>query len=188
MDPFIGEIRAFAFDYAPEGWLQCQGQILPIAQYQALFALLGNRYGGNGTTQFALPDLRGRTIIGVKPPQQGQTPYPIAFAAGVETVPMNVDQIPPHSHTVTLSGLTATLKGNSGGADSPEPGGHALAAPEQPIYNSGTPDTAMAAGSVAVSGTGTCAVTGSGAAHPNMQPYLTLNYCIAINGIFPPRP
>jgi microcystin-dependent protein len=181
-DPFIGEIRAFGFNFAPVGWLPCNGQLLPIQQYQPLFALLGTQFGGNGSSNFGLPNLQGRLILGSSPT------HPVGETAGAETVTLTVDQIPAHTHGVTLSGVTATLNGSESGADQNGPTGNALGAnPDTAIYTGSAPNKAMAAGSIAFSGNATCAPAGGNQPHPNMPPYLSMNYCIATEGIFPSR-
>lgn len=179
-DVFIGQILLAGFDYAPKWFAKCDGQLLPIAQNQALFSLLGVRYGGNGSTIFALPDLRGRTPVGsaasVDPAWQPPATA-LGAAFGQEGVPLGVNQIPPHAHAVAAS---------TAAADSRVPGGRAFAAstgasgPGLALYaGAGGPRVALNAQSVAV--------TGSGLPHPNMQPSATINACIALAGIFPSR-
>jgi len=174
MEPFIGQIEVFGFNFAPKGWAQCNGQLLPISQYSALFSLLGVTYGGDGRTTFGLPDLRGRVAI-----NQGQGPglstYTIGQAAGAETVTLTTLQIPAHTHT-------AVLRGNSEGATSNEPSNKSLGAGAN-IFNTNPPESgeALNASSIQV------APTGGSLPHNNMQPYLTINYCIALEGVFPQR-
>lgn len=178
MDPFIGEIRMMSFDFMPRGWATCQGQLLPINQNQALFALLGTTYGGNGTTSFALPDLRGRGILGVGPglglsnTVQGQV-------SGTESVTLQPSQIPAHTHTVT-----GTLQGASGPDTNVAINGYpALPDDGSTPFSTGTPNANLAAASV----TGTAANAGGSQPHENRQPLLAMNYCIALQGIFPSR-
>ncbi|MBF0371097.1 MAG: phage tail protein [Magnetococcales bacterium] len=169
-DPYLGEIRMMGFNYAPEGWSQCNGTLIAISQYTALYSLIGSQFGGDDRTNFALPDLRGRVPIHPDPDdiiRQG-------YAGGMEAVPLMHDNLPSHKHT-----LYATQE--SGDQTDPEkrllanyPGGDAFGSPT----NSNV--TAMADGSVAT--------TGSGQAHSNMQPYLVVNFCIAMEGIYPSRP
>ncbi len=168
MDAFVGELRCFGFTFAPNGWAQCNGQLLAISQNTALFSLLGTTYGGDGRTTFGLPDLRGRVPIGA-----GQGPglanYVQGEAAGSEQVTLIATQVPPHSHTVNAS--------SSASSKSPA---DALPAATQAGSAYGTaPDLAMSAAMV----TG----GGSGAPHPNLQPYLVLNWCICLYGEYPPR-
>lgn len=168
-EPFLGEIRLFPYNFAPRGWAFCQGQILPIAQNTALFSLLGTTYGGNGQTTFALPDLRGRV-----PNSSGQGPglssYTLGEQGGVETVSLIAQQMPTHNHTIAV---------NNSGASTGRPSG---AYPGQTSGNSyaPSPDGSTFAPQ-AVSN------AGNSQPHENRPPYLTLNYCIALEGIFPSR-
>lgn len=171
MDPFIGQIMAVAFNFAPNGWALCNGQLLSIAQNNALFALLGTTYGGNGTTTFALPDLRGKTLIGTG---QGASNYVLGQITGSETVTLAASQIPAHVHAMTAS------------ADVPAVGGAA----ESSLGSAGrTGLNIFAAGATnpVTMGSNTSSI-GGGGAHNNMQPSLAINYCIALEGVFPPRP
>lgn len=176
MEQYIGEIRAVAFNYAPEddGWALCNGQLLSIAQNTALFSLLGTTFGGNGVTNFALPDLRGRV-----PMHFGQGPglsnREMGESAGEEQVTLYLTQIPPHQHEVV-----PVATSGEGSLNDPT-GGMIPANSGSPIY--ATPDTAN--GKMAPA---SCGVTGGGQGHDNLQPYLVVNYIIAVQGIFPPRP
>lgn len=169
-DPFLGEIRLFGFNFAPVGWAMCQGQQLPISQNAALFSLLGVSYGGNGTTTFALPDLRARV-----PLSMGQGPglsdYVIGQTGGSENVALVATQLPAHSHSVNASSTAAA-------AD--RPAGAVLGRASVNIYSSG-PD-----GATVMNG-GMIANTGGSQPHPNLQPFLTLNFCIALQGVYPSR-
>lgn len=162
-EPFIGELRAFPFGFAPRGWALCEGQEMAISQNQALYAILGTTYGGNGTTTFRLPDLRGRVPVHVG---NGVT---LGQAAGEETHALTVQEMPAHTHTVEASnqdGRTRDAQGN------------VWAKTNQPAY--GTPaDSTMSPMSVSQAG--------GNQAHANMQPYQVVNYCIAVVGIFPSR-
>lgn len=163
-EPFLGEIRPFGFNFAPRGWAACDGQVLPILQNQALFSLLGTTYGGDGRTTFALPDLRGRAAmhVGASNPQ-GQS-------AGSETVQLTINQIPSHTHSVSCSNAAGNQAGPAGG----------FWAQDNQSYKlySNSSDSALAAGAVGAVG---------GQPHPNLQPYLCVNFCIALQGIFPSR-
>jgi microcystin-dependent protein len=172
MEPFIGQIEAFGFNYAPKGWALCNGALLSIAQNSALFSLLGTVYGGDGITTFALPDLRGRVAINQGSSPGGRT-YAMGQMGGQEQITLITPQMPSHSHVAIVHALNGT-------PDSSEPGGAFLA--EADVYSTGAPNTVMNAGSV------TNAVAGGNQPHENMQPYLTINYCIALQGIFPSRP
>lgn len=178
-DPFLGEIRMVGFPYAPSGWLTCDGQLLPISQYSALFALLGTTYGGNGTATFGLPDLRGRVPIhqGTGP---GLSPYAMGVASGTETVTLQATQMPLHNHLVGVSNQVGTVA---------DPTNAVLAQ-----GNSGTVRDSVAVSnyvSTSASGTlspATISQAGGGQPHSNLQPYLCVNFIIATQGIFPSRP
>jgi microcystin-dependent protein len=178
--PYLGQIQAFGFNFAPVGWQQCNGQILPINQYTALFALLGTNYGGNGTSTFGLPDLRGRASI-----SQGQglglSDYVIGENGGTENVTLLTTQMPQHNHLVNV---------NSGNAGAPTASGNFLATAAVPRGGSGTaPDIYASAASAGITLNAAGAVTSAGGSqpHPNLGPYLTVNFCIAMTGIFPSR-
>jgi microcystin-dependent protein len=169
-DPFVAEIRIFGFNFAPTGWALCNGQILPISQNTALFSLLGTTYGGDGKSTFALPNLQG-----MAPMHHGQGPglsqYDLGQSAGTEAATLLDSEIPAHSHAIGTSQSDAT---------SQSPAGQKLAggvgvAPYANVANL----TAMAFESIGPSG--------GSLPHNNMQPYLTLNFCIALQGVFPPR-
>jgi microcystin-dependent protein len=177
------------YNFAPQGWAFCHGQILPIAQNAALFSLLGTTYGGDGQTTFALPDLRGRLSPGA-----GQGPglsnYDLGQTGGTESVTLTTNQMPAHTHTITLSNLAATanVKGAAGNRQSPVGNVPAIeAAGVTATYSNAAPDAAMAADALSVSGTATAAPAGSGLPFSISPPYVTLNYCIALQGIFPSR-
>lgn len=163
-EPFVGEIRAFGFNFAPRGWALCDGQLLAIQQYQALYSLLGTAFGGDGRTTFALPDLRGRTAIGI------DSVHALGAKAGSETVALTADQIPAHDHQTELA---------EGNASEGAAAGHMLASGAS-LYNSGAYDTELAAEAVG-------APTPNGLAHDNMMPFQTVNFSICLNGIYPSR-
>jgi microcystin-dependent protein len=169
-DPFIGEVRIFPFNFAPVGWATCDGQILPISQNTALFSLLGTNYGGNGSSNFSLPNLQDRFVLsaGVGP---GLSPRDVGETGGVDQVTLQASQMPVHTHALMA---TASATGTS-------PTGAALAPPVNgaSAYHLPANTVAMAPGSVGA--------TGASAPHPNRQPALSLLYCIALVGIFPPR-
>lgn len=162
-EPFVGEIRLFSFGVTPRGWLPCQGQLLPIQQNQALFAVLGTQYGGNGSTTFALPDLRGRVPLNTSPD------YPMGAAAGEAAHTLTVNEMPMHTHSVAASGEPASLI---------PPAGHVWPQSAS-TYSAVAPNVQMGANAVSVAG--------GSQPHNNMQPYLAINFCIATVGIFPPR-
>jgi microcystin-dependent protein len=176
VDNFLGEIKLVSWTFAANGWALCQGQLLSIQQNTALFSLLGTQYGGNGTSNYALPDLRGRAVVDV-----GNT-YVIGQATGTETVTLTVNQYPTHSHQLNVAGTgTAGTPGGNylASIDIPTPpGGSQIYTPAagatlQPLNNTNTPPA--------------IGFNGSGQPHQNMQPYLVLNYQIALQGIFPSR-
>ncbi|MEZ4523296.1 MAG: tail fiber protein [Thermomicrobiales bacterium] len=163
-EPFLAEVRIVGFNFAPRGWAFCDGQILPINQNQSLYSLLGTTYGGDGETTFALPDLRGRTPIHVgNGHQQGQK-------AGEETHTLSVNEMPQHTHPAMTS---------SAQPSSPVPEGNVLAASLNELYADPSNLVDLQAGTVRN--------VGGGQAHENMQPYLALNFCIALQGLFPSR-
>lgn len=171
-DPFVAEIRIYPFNFAPRGWAFCDGQLLPIVQNTALFSLLGTTYGGDGRTNFALPDLQGRA-----PMAPGQGPglslYDLGQPTGTETVSLLESEMPAHAHV--LQGTTDTAVTN-------DPSSAYLARPLGRGSNLYSPATA---GAVPMQPT---ALAGSTLPHNNMQPYLALSFCIALQGVFPPRP
>jgi microcystin-dependent protein len=182
--PYLSQIALFAFDFAPHGWAKCSGQLLPINQNQALFALLGTTYGGNGQTTFALPDLRGHVPLGFG--QAAGAAYALGETGGSESVALAETHLPPHVHTIDASGLTATARctetaGNQRNPSQGVPAGEAAGVTA--TYSSALPDANMKGGAVAV--TLTADVAGGGQTHDNRQPYLAMSYCIALQGIFP---
>jgi microcystin-dependent protein len=173
VDPFVAEIRIFPFNFAPKGWAFCDGQILPLSQNTALFSLLGTTYGGDGKSNFALPNLQGRT-----PMHPGQGPglslHDLGETGGSETVSLLESEIPSHSH-----GNQASL----GDSNSQAPGGQApqLLATGIGVGQFAVPGSLVQLNPVAI------APAGGDQPHNNMQPYLTLNLCIALQGVYPPR-
>jgi microcystin-dependent protein len=180
-EPFIGEVKLFGFNFAPKGYQTCQGQILSIATNTALFSLLGTIYGGNGQTTFALPDLQGRAAVG-----QGQGPglpsYTMGEKAGNTTVTILTSNMPAHIHT--LNAARVSVRASSSPASEQDPTGMFPAVTTSPIY-SDTPTTNAFTGGTVVSGT--TDITGSGMPISIVNPYLCMNYSIAIQGIFPSR-
>lgn len=164
--PYIGEILLVPFNFPPKGWAFCSGQLLPINQNQALFSLLGTQFGGNGTTNFALPDLRGRSPIGAGQ-GPGLTPYVVGETGGQETVTLTVNQLPTHDHPAFGSANTATTTSPSGAVWATQT--------RLTIYSSTTDSTQMFPSGL----------TGGNQAHDNRSPFLSLNYIISLQGIFP---
>lgn len=181
LEPFIAEIMIFAGNFAPKGWATCDGQILSIAQNTALFSLLGTTYGGDGRVTFGLPDLRGRVPMhaGNGP---GLTPRTLGEKSGSETITLLTQNLPPHQHTIAATG---SMPCHSGAGSSDNPVG-AVPAGSATDENYALP--AAANGVMApVSFAGNSGLTGSGVPVPLLQPYLVLNFCIALQGIFPSR-
>jgi microcystin-dependent protein len=177
-NPYVGEIRLVPFNFAPVGWAFCDGQILPISQNTALFSLLGVFYGGDGKSNFALPNLQGNVIVGM-----GQGPglenYEIGETEGAAAVNLTVAGMPSHNHTIPASSTpghgsvpgTASILGSGGRGN-------------QPAY--ATPATQMQ--SPAIMAGAECGSTGGSQPHNNLMPYQALNYIIAMQGVYPPRP
>lgn len=165
-EPFLAEVRIVGFNFAPRGWAFCNGQILPINQNQALYSLLGTLYGGDGETTFGLPDLRGRT------PLHAGTGYSQGQKSGAETHALSLAEMPSHRHVPRAA--TGPLANPS-----PIPGAGKVLADSAPgeIYR--------AAADLAATSSGTVSPVGIGQAHGNMQPCLALNFCIALQGLFP---
>jgi microcystin-dependent protein len=172
-EPFIAEIRVFAFNFAPRGWAHCQGQLIAIAQNTALFSILGTTYGGNGQTSFALPNLQGRAVM-----HAGQGPglsnYALGQTGGTTTVTLTADQMPTHNHSM------ATINGPGTASNPASNTTLAVGAKGAPLY-------APVSGATGTMHASTALPTGRNQPHNNMQPYLTLNFAIAMLGIFPSR-
>jgi microcystin-dependent protein len=178
-DPFLGAIAFYPYDFAPKGWASCEGQLVSIAQFSALFSLLGTNFGGNGTSTFGLPDLRGRVPVGFGQMPGGED-YIIGEIAGAENVTINITDMAAHTHSLGATTLAGTVN---------TPFNQILAAPfvgnrqsgistGQP-YNPGTPNTTLVPQSLTLSG--------NNLPHNNVQPYLVVRPCIAMVGIFPSR-
>jgi len=172
--PLIGEIKMFAGNFAPRGWAFCDGQLLSISQFQSLFSILGTTYGGDGVTTFALPDLRGRTPIhaGHGP---GLTSRQLGEKGGSETVILTINEMPAHTHNVELKADSSVAV-----TDRPQNSLPARNAAATPQY--GTTANISMSGNAVVVGS-----SGGNFPHPNMQPYATVNYIIALEGIYPSR-
>lgn len=173
-DPFVAEIRIFPFNFAPRGWAFCSGQVLPISQNTALFSLLGTTYGGDGINNFSLPNLQGRFTMA-----QGQSPglslRDLGETGGQDSVTLQANQVPPHTHQLMATASTTSGSPTGNGMS------QAVSAPATAVlvYRSSPANkVAMATDAVAQVG---------GRPHNNLQPYLTMNFCIALQGVFPPR-
>lgn len=178
-DPFVAEIRIFPFNFPPTGWAFCSGQLLPISQNTALFSLLGTTYGGDGKSTFALPNLEGSAAM--QPGQgQGLSLRDLGQIGGADSITLLTSEIPLHQHTMmgstaaATSNLPAANMAAKPGYSTGPTGGAAVA------YSSNAPNVQMSPQALAP--------TGGSLPHNNMQPYLTLNFCIAMQGIFPQRP
>jgi microcystin-dependent protein len=184
-EPFIGEVMLVGFNWCPRGWAPAAGQLMPIQQYTALFSLYGTIYGGDGRTTFALPDLRGRV-----PVSQGHGPglsnVQIGERAGAENVTISTAQMPPHNHTATA---TSTLHGTSETANQTGAQGGVLASAAglggTPLYHAPPANVTLDASSVTT--TVTVNNNGGGQPLPVRNPYLGMQWCVALEGIFPPR-
>lgn len=161
-NPYLGEIRLVSFNFAPQGWAMCNGQLLPINQNVALFNLIGTTYGGDGMSTFALPNLQGRVAMGIS------QSHSIGESAGTETETLTLAQVPAHNHSLAASDQQQSTN---------QPAGALLTAGG--YYMSGNPDVTMSTQAIGA--------TGGGQPHNNLQPYLVLNYIIALQGIFPAR-
>src|SRR5438876_599539 len=172
MDPFVAKIRIFPFNFAPRGWAFCDGQILPISQNTALFSLLGTTYGGDGKSNFALPNMQGNA-----PMHPGQGPglslHDLGETGGSETVTLLESEIPAHSHAMTAATTSANSKSPAGNVLARAGGGNVYMPAGNPLVSMS--DQALAP-------------AGGDQPHNNLMPYLTLNFCIALQGVFPPRP
>lgn len=163
-EPFLGEIRVFASNVVPKGWAACNGQLLPLNQNQALYAILGTTYGGNGTTNFALPNLQGRAPVHVG------NGVALGQSAGEETHTLTTQEMPTHNHMVVADSANAT---------SADPGNGYWAASTEASPYATEASTTMAVNAIANAG--------GSQPHNNMQPFLVANFCIAVQGIFPSR-
>lgn len=211
MEPFVGEINYVAFNFAPEGWFQCDGQTLPINQYTALFSLLGTTYGGDGVTNFKLPDMRGKV-----PVHQGQHPggsmFPMGQTSGVENVTLTINNMPAHNHPATATStstsavapgatVTSALKAVNSDADQKNASGNSLANAKglNSAYSATAPNVSMNAASIETTLNGLNIVTttstnvsigsaGNSQPFSIMQPYTVVNCIIAWQGVYPSRP
>ncbi len=176
MDPFIGEIRALPYGFVPANWMACDGSVLPVNRYATLFSIIGTQFGGDGTSTFALPDLRGCTALGA-----GQGPglsnRQMGDRGGAESVALDYSTMPMHQHS-----LNAAPAGRSGGGVTPVEGGY-LASPAATVKAYADP----AKGKVAPLDQRALASAGASLPHENRQPFQVVQYCIAMDGMFPPR-
>jgi len=177
-DPFLGQISFFPYSFAPTQWAVCAGQLLPISQFTALFSLLGTNFGGNGSSNFGLPDLQGRVPLG-----QGQLPgggdYLLGELDGVENVTITTSTMPSHPHAFNATTAAGTVNSPSGAILANPIFGRGISASTGKIYNPGLPNTTLVPQSLQASG--------SNLPHNNIQPSLVLRPCIALQGVFPTR-
>ena len=160
--PFLSEIKIMSFNFPPKGWALCNGQLMPINQNQALFSLLGTTYGGDGRVNFGLPDLQGRT------PMHMGGGHTLGERGGEQNHTVSISEIPTHTHVMDGTSTTGTVNQTTG---------NILGVSQTPIYNGPQSLTTLTPASIAN--------VGGSQPHPNMQPYLTLSFCIALQGIFP---
>lgn len=213
-EAYVGEIRAVAFDYAPDGWLPCDGRVLPINQYQALFSLLGNRFGGDPVSTFGLPDLRGSAAIGMgKGTYQGASNYNLGNKGGAEQVLLNAAQGPvaAHAHQTVVTDPNFAATGTTNIAPGCNDGARGVVPSNTPVNcfpnaltagatnyattankTMGSTQTAVTV-SITKSSAGSVAVQANPAspatqAHENRMPFQVLNFIICVNGYYPPRP
>jgi microcystin-dependent protein len=167
MTPFLGQLALFPFGFPPRGWALCQGQLMPINQYQALFSLLGTTYGGDGITNFGLPDLRGRTPVSIG------NGINLGAKGGEEMHTLQISEVPQHNHTINAT---------TNAANNPAPGGNLLGqtASGATVYKQTTNINSPLNSS-------TIGAYGNGQPHENRTPYLVMNWCIALTGIYPSR-
>jgi microcystin-dependent protein len=173
-DNFVAEIRIVPFNFAPTGWALCDGQLLPISQNTALFSLLGTQYGGDGRTNFALPNLQGSGALHTDQ-FAGGGQYPIGSTSGETAVSLLISEMPAHAHTVPVSPLAGRIDSPSAAVALGATGGRGTA----PAYTTAAANTAMASGAIGS--------VGGSSPHNNLMPYVVMNYIIALQGIYPPR-
>ena len=180
---FLAEVTGFGGNFAPRGWSNCEGQLLPINQFDALFSIVGTIYGGDGRTTFGLPDLRGRVPVGASFSAPGLTPYREGVKGGQENVTLTTAEMPSHTHGPPAT----TFEASNASADDPVPSASVhfargnSAFGDIPQYAAGPPDTTLPSPS------GTSAPAGGTQAHSNLQPSLVIRYVIALTGIYPSR-
>lgn len=173
MDSYLGQLQLFAFDFVPKGWARCEGQLLSIQQYQALFPLLGTTFGGDGVNTFGLPDLRGRAALGAGK-LDGGAYYGLGQGGGAESVALVADNLPAHDHSIHATTGAANGRIAAGALLADTGAGAAPYAPDLGPSPATTADTALG-------------TAGTGEPHPNMQPYLAMTWAIALEGIYPSK-
>lgn len=181
-DPYLAQIAAFGFDFVPENWARCDGKLLPIAGYQALFSLLQTTYGGDGTVNFALPDLSGRVPLGWGQ-GTGSNTYLLGEKGGKETVSLNQSNVPAHSHNLIATTNPGSTKTAKDALLAKSMSGGKIAAYVGDYLSTAAPNAQLSMYALSMWGDGDYRAT-----HNNMQPYLSLNFCICIKGQYPSRP
>lgn len=199
-DEFLGEVHLFAGDYVPRGWMICDGRALNIREYAALYSLLGTSFGGDGTTNFCIPDLRGRAPVGVSPvplPSTGRSARAMGARDGSETVTLTTDQIPAHTHAApTTAAASLQVSMTQGSLPQATPDAYlaegfyqgAFASHRIEAYAPASSALSVELGGGQVTGVATVAASGGGQPHQNMQPSLALTYMICVLGVYPNRP
>lgn len=191
MDFYLAQIMMFGGNFAIKGWQLCNGQLLPIAPYTALFSIIGTYYGGNGTSNFALPDMQGRVPVGMGN-GLGLSPYVIGQKGGTEQVSLTIQNLPSHAHTIPALSVTLNVSNNQATANTAAAGTNTVSAPNDPssgdsinLYSNGTPNVAINAAATTVAGN--TGLIGNNIPVSVVQPYLALNFQICMAGIFPSR-
>jgi microcystin-dependent protein len=179
MDPYIAQVIIFGGNFAPRGWMYCNGQLLSIAEYTALFSLVGTTYGGDGQVTFALPDLRGRVPVGTGT-SPGRSTYDLGQVSGTEQVTLLTSNLPAHNHPATM---TAQVGVTNVTPTSDDPEGSMLTTTGEAFYATGSSVGGLGGVSAGV----TTGVTGGNMPFPNKSPYLAINYIICVEGIYPSR-
>lgn len=177
-EPFLGQITMFPYSFPPRDWADCQGQLVPISQYSALFSLLGTRFGGDGKVTFALPDLQGRVAVGQGAPP-GRANYDMGETGGAETVAITTESMPSHGHSLNATQTPGTVNTPAGNLLSTVFVGDFGVGSEGDVYNPSAPTTTLMPKAIAPAG--------GQMPHDNLQPFLTLRYCISMAGIYPQR-
>ncbi|MDO7846169.1 tail fiber protein [Hymenobacter sp. M29] len=179
MENYVGEIRIFAGTFAPATWLDCNGQQLSISEYEVLYALIGTTYGGDGQTTFGLPDLRSRAVVGMGQ-GRGLSNFTQGEMTGTENVQLSVSNLPSHQHPLA----NGSLRGITGAGGQTSPSGAYFGDQGGDLYSNVASDSTLASDALAMQLT----PAGGAGQHPNLQPYLTMRYIIATQGIFPSQP
>ncbi|MFB9326035.1 phage tail protein [Paenibacillus aurantiacus] len=195
VEAYIGMIMPWSLNWAPVDWLPCDGRELNVQQYQALYSLIGNTYGGTAPRTFKLPDLRGRVPVGMGQ-QPGGTNYVISTVGGTETTALTSNQLPAHNHTVSgTANVSVGAPANTGEPTTNTPAANTSlskaqdsTAGEANIYNTSPPTMMTATMNTTASVSGTTGVAGSGMPFSNVQPYQVINYIICVSGLYPPKP